>query len=479
MATERFFPQTSVGVRMYRNSLLVGGPLGGLGDCFLLAFARPQGEPYYVLIDCGLFQGSANASDRLQHTMEQIGRATGGRLDAVVLTHQHYNHLAGFKLAWDTFEAFEVGEVWLAWTEDPADRVAAQLRAQRERQVEVLRQMQVSLALRLEDPALSLDPRQAARDREFTQRLGALLDFSASVDSASGAPAMKLANVMWEVGKRGRARYLEPGETFVLAEGLARAYVLGPPRNLAALRRSNPRQGPGSEVYLDAPLQALAASGAPTAAASPGEKNQREQELPFDLHQLQPDEASLYPAYARKDQGWRRIDTDWYQAAGALALQLDGDTNNTSLVLAFELPDSGQVLLFPGDAQVGNWLSWEALQFKVPADDGERTVTAQALLRQTVLYKVSHHGSHNATLREQGLERMVHPELVAMLPVDEAFAHDKKHWEMPYGQLYTRLLERTARRVLRANRNLTAAEIHQAGFKGQLEQHRDYVEYCL
>jgi hypothetical protein len=44
--------------------------------------------------------------------------------------------------------------------------------------------------------------------------------------------------------------------------------------------------------------------------------------------------------------------------AGRLALQLDSDTNNTSLVLAFELGKSGRVLLFPGDAQVGNWLSW-------------------------------------------------------------------------------------------------------------------------
>ncbi|TIX03162.1 MAG: hypothetical protein E5V44_15695, partial [Mesorhizobium sp.] len=62
----------------------------------------------------------------------------------------------------------------------------------------------------------------------------------------------------------------------------------------------------------------------------------------------------LYDAPAEK---WRRIDSDWTGSIEALALKMDSDTNNTSLALAFELPD-GQVLLFPGDAQVGNWLSW-------------------------------------------------------------------------------------------------------------------------
>src|SRR5437867_12940176 len=96
--------------------------------------------------------------------------------------------------------------------------------------------------------------------------------------------------------------------------------------------------------------------------------------------------------------------------AAEFALNLDSDTNNTSLALAFELND-GRVLLFPGDAQVGNWESWH-----VDADGKPRSwqvngrdVIARKLLERTVLYKVGHHGSHNATLREQGLERMTDP----------------------------------------------------------------------
>ena len=130
-----------------------------------------------------------------------------------------------------------------------------------------------------------------------------------------------------------------------------------------------------------------------------------------------------------------------------LALKLDSDTNNTSLALAFELPD-GQVLLFPGDAQVGNWESWSELSWK----DGDRTITGKDLLARTTLYKIGHHGSHNATLREKGLELMVRRDLVALLPVDQDVAHNKKKWkQMPFVPLCNRLQEKTQGRILRAD----------------------------
>ncbi len=102
---------------------------------------------------------------------------------------------------------------------------------------------------------------------------------------------------------------------------------------------------------------------------------------------------------------WRQIESDWLGAAGTLALQLDSDTNNTSLALAIELSPGGKVLLFPGDAQVGNWLSWHALHWTREGEP-ERSVDAADLLRRTAFYKVGHHASHNATLREKGLELM-------------------------------------------------------------------------
>lgn len=154
------------------------------------------------------------------------------------------------------------------------------------------------------------------------------------------------------------------------------------------------------------------------------------------------------------EQGWRRIDRDWLSYAGALAMKLDEDTNNTSLVLAIELAGSGQVLLFPGDAQVGNWLSWDGCSWTVKeAGKPDRTVSAADLLGRTVLYKVGHHGSHNATLKALGLERMNGKRLVAMIPVDEAVAkkQGKFGWKMPFEPLLRALETKTEGRVLRAD----------------------------
>ena len=53
-----------------------------------------------------------------------------------------------------------------------------------------------------------------------------------------------------------------------------------------------------------------------------------------------------------------------------------------------------KILLFAGDAQRGNWVSWDDSTWA----DGDQTITARDLLGRTVLYKVGHHGSHNATL---------------------------------------------------------------------------------
>ena len=51
---------------------------------------------------------------------------------------------------------------------------------------------------------------------------------------------------------------------------------------------------------------------------------------------------------SRRTPPWRRIDDDWLYSAETLALKLNTGINNTSLVLAFELPQSKKVLFFAG-----------------------------------------------------------------------------------------------------------------------------------
>src|SRR6185503_466635 len=105
--------------------------------------------------------------------------------------------------------------------------------------------------------------------------------------------------------------------------------------------------------------------------------------------------------YFAEDAKWRRVDEDWLHVAPDLALQLDNVTNNTSLAIAIERIADGKVLLFPADAQQGNWLSWQGDAVKWTVKDGEkeRVVKAKDLLARTVFYKVGHHASHNATAK--------------------------------------------------------------------------------
>ena len=115
----------------------------------------------------------------------------------------------------------------------------------------------------------------------------------------------------------------------------------------------------------------------------------------FRKHYWQPDGAA--------PDTWRRIDGDWLGGATEMALQLDSLTNNTSLVLAIEL-DAGMAMcccLLPTRKSAtgchGRTCSGTV--------DG-KTVTGPDLLNRAIFYKVGHHGSHNATLKEKGLEEM-------------------------------------------------------------------------
>jgi hypothetical protein len=179
----------------------------------------------------------------------------------------------------------------------------------------------------------------------------------------------------------------------------------------------------------------------------------------------------FYDGYFGKDEAWRKIDDEWLAPVGAFGLQLDNKTNNTSLAFALELGPigEGKVLLFPGDAQVGNWLSWFGpVDVKGASDPvgktlswntGGKAVTTEDLLRRTVLYKVGHHGSHNATLtaRDQkpsGLSLMGSEdgtkEFVAMIPIDEFVARNKAGYgDMPLSKIVEELLRRTAGKVMR------------------------------
>ncbi len=290
-----------------------------------------------------------------------------------------------------------------------------------------------------------------------------LLAFSGGLEAAaSGSTSEALDWVKKHAGEK-NTRYCKPGDLLPLpgVSGV-RIYVLGPPHDEDLIHQSAPSRSHPETYLLAAEEQLRLALNADAEGDDAGPAQPFDEQFRLDqtLAQKQPFFQKNY-GFGKTEDAWRRVDTDWQGLIGPLALQLDSDTNNTSLAIAIELLPSRQVLLFPGDAQVGNWLSWQTLEW-TDVDGGQGSpVTVKDLFARTVLYKVGHHGSHNATLREQGLELMTSDKLLAMLPVVETFAHTVKHWQMPWPALYQRLLVRTKGRILRPDQAPTPLDYAQ------------------
>lgn len=442
----------SVSVRMYCH---------GLGDCFLLRFSRPSGkDSFNVLIDCGLIGVARDPKPLMRRVAQDIGRACGNRLDLVLVTHEHWDHVSGFSTeqAREVFDAFEIGEVWYGWCEDPgpANTLGQKLRSERAAKVRAVQRAAAAMS-RLDDP-LALD--RARRLNDFLGFFG--IDGSAGLSAADGSGGIGRTRAAFDYFTARRettVRYRKPQEPPTApteVPGL-RIYVLGPPEDERLLKRSDPTRS-GHEVYELRQDAMLDASQVPAFARLLGDAAGARFDYPFDPRFVRERDAQQQPAALRalqmqtwEREPWRRIAYDWTSMTESLALDLDNDTNNTSLVVAFELGEDGPVLLFAADAQVGNWLSWQALRWQVDGPKGPRQVSGPDLLKRTVLYKVGHHGSHNATLRELGLEQMTSRDLVALVPVDEAQAQKNRWKEIPFTPLMQRLKEKTGGRVVRAD----------------------------
>lgn len=445
-------PQGGCIVRMYRQ---------GLGDCFLLAFGASQRKQKYVLIDCGVLLGTNEAEDTMRKVVKDIHKATGGHLDALVITHEHWDHVSGFNQAQEEFKKFEVEQVWLAWTENPRNPLAHELRNRRRAALCGLR---IALAKAAEAPPL------------FVRRIRTVAEFFGP-DLGLGERATTEDALDWVKRQWPNHRYCDPGGVPLSLDGLpdVKFYVLGPPANIKYIQKSRPSSREGQVYFDDASHGEL---GLYLASLGSTASKIEDRFTPFNTAYQRrpnhPDVAEISERYQR--EAWRQIDKDWTGAAGELALKLDEHTNNTSLVLAIELAPKDKVLLFPGDAQVGNWMSWEEVKWNVNSE----SFNTQDLLSRTVLYKVGHHGSHNATLREKGLEYMTNEELVAMIPVDREIAKIR-NWRMPHGPLHDRLLEKTMGRLVLSDTGLPIDLGNPAveSFRKQSLQNDLYIDYTV
>lgn len=485
-------PVHGVKVRMYRT---------GLGDCFLLAFPRSRAgdasrDAFYMLVDCGVYKGTPepNNKTRIAKIVADIRDATGGHLDLLVITHEHWDHVSAFHPCQSQAifkDEIALGTLWMAWTENLNLPLAKDLhdgrKAARSALAHALERMQ-GLGARGETgelirKILDFFGDSVSDGQEKDKRSSTSSDtFGAANFGARSFQTEEAMTWIRDQYGKGKTKFLHPGDGPLTLDGVpdARVYILGPPEDPVLIKRYNPSAS-GAEVYPRAMAAAVeaaffAAFGVvPTSLDAPPNAEAvaeaRQMSLPFDeIHRVEIKEARedtfFREHYYGKDGtgGWRAIEGDWLETAGEFALQLDSATNNTSLAFALEIgpPGEGKVLLFPGDAQVGNWQSWfgkvqvgkhlvgKDMVWKV----GGKSITAEDLLHHTVLYKVGHHGSHNGTLRARGLELMGHPnggtELTALLPVDEHVARDLAHYgEMPLLSLMKELAIRTGGRIAR------------------------------
>ena len=342
-------------VRMYRT---------GFGDCFLLSFGR-KSTASHVLIDFGAhMHGDIGTMDAVMNDIED---ETKKKLAVIVASHAHRDHISGFGKYALRFKEFEIGEVWMPWTDDPSNADAT-----------ALQRKHLALYDRLENHLrLTLGAKES--DDRYAPALHALSNLRGN------GPAMAALRSGFDTDAE--PRYLRAGDVIRKAGGIAglSAQILAPPSDLQFFSRMDP---PAHQRYLNSPSDLEGAI------------------RPFPGLEIRRTESDFKTMVEK--EGLRVLDTEDEKElralaeapADRLALVLDNVRNNTSLVIHFRY--DGRSLLFPGDAQWGNWQSW------IDTDD------AQTLLRELDFLKVSHHGSDNATpvgvveaLRESGMAAMM------------------------------------------------------------------------
>jgi hypothetical protein len=387
----------------------------GFGDCFLIKFLTKDGLRK-VLIDCGkhtLSKCRPPLGEIVARLLQDIAEGEPRkrpRLDIVVATHRHQDHVSGFVLpGWDEVE---VGEVWMPWTEDPDDPEARRICERQSRRALQLCQDII--------PRLTLDgtgreyPRAAAPPPEADAGAATpeaarehLLHFAGN--NLTNADAMKILHEGFAGNPRRRFLRAPPRSRRLAAKGSddhgairterlpgVELYVLGPSQDPEVIRDMDP---PAGEAYLDALGNGLAPDS--TGDSPFGGQWKMTREEYFQFYKVKGEKNPL-GTFGEKSLDYLGQVAD--NPATELAAALESSVNGTSLVLLFKFGQA--VLLFPGDAQWGTWN-------EILSDDHW-----QPLLRSVTFYKVGHHGSHNATPR-RFVEEYLPKTACAMIPTDD------------------------------------------------------------
>jgi ribonuclease BN (tRNA processing enzyme) len=346
----------------------------GFGDCFLLSFeyASPLEDgrdKRHILIDFGSTRSPEGARNLLDSVAALIREHCQGRLDAIVVTHRHKDHLHGFgrQRSAQVIEDLRPRLIVRPWTEDPNAPEEA-----------------------TSPTALGAASRQFAtslvRANEFVEALVSMLRKGRAVGAHRELLEMAFDQLRNKAAvqrldhwaSQGRASYVFFGSNSRIEEVVPgiRVHVLGPPtlEQSADIAHQTAVSPEFWMLYKGLLATALTLSRPSPASAERDSNTDSNAVSGAESTEVGPVRWLIERMEQQQSASLRRI-----------VRILDDALNNTSMILLFEVGE--RRLLFPGDAQIENWrfaLSKEAVQ---------------QMLRQVDLYKVGHHGSRNATPR--------------------------------------------------------------------------------
>ena len=336
----------------------------GLGDCIHLQ-VPDEGHLYHILIDCGNkfgetadLQASINLLEQALPLVDADDPDSKKRLDLLVVTHRHEDHIKGFDPEW--FQNIHIDRIWLSASID-------------------LNHPQAEKSLALQ--AFAMDTLNNLTAQSLSGRLGELV---ADLSSLNNAGALQALRETLPAASGIEPLYVHAGmpqsKLIQFEDPTVKLHVLAPMNNI-------------DRYYLGRTVDDL---------------------LEFEGHNEQirlvaGDTVDQPVNISRSD--FRNLRRQMHNSALSFVLKEGHLVNNTSVVLLLEW--HGHRLLFSGDAQFKTAFKG---QFKEGTSNGSWNVMwADPKIRLLLdgpldFIKVGHHGSHNATPWVEPVEgKDIHP----------------------------------------------------------------------
>ena len=366
MAQRKSLP-SSVTIRMYNV---------GFGDCFLLTFHYARNDRH-MLIDYGSTAAPrAGGANYMTAIAKDIKNVCNGKLDILVATHRHRDHISGFSTDGEgtgkIIASLKPDHVIQPWTEDPAAAPDALTATAMNAKADSPKRLKAQYLGALEDMHAIAD------SIAHLTRAGVIQAGSEKKNQLTFLGENNLKNLsavenLIAMGKCGTAWYVNAGMKLNSFLPGIKITVLGPPTLEQSQTIRNERARDPNEFWQFRSFWASQSMAANARTTTPGGTNF------FANHKAVP-RASRTPNTRWFIQRSQQIQAD---QTLELVRDLDSVMNNTSVILLLEIGE--RKLLFPGDAQIENW------SFALS------NASWRALLKDVNLYKVGHHGSLNAT----------------------------------------------------------------------------------